>query len=35
MPEWVRAVERAYVAAATTGAEVPPRAPDDDLVARA
>ncbi|MBL9015920.1 MAG: hypothetical protein JNL83_17165 [Myxococcales bacterium] len=36
MPEWVMAVERAYVAAAMTSTPVgPPHDPDDDLVARA
>lgn len=36
MPEWVLAVERAYVAAATSSAPtVPSREADDDLVARA
>ena len=36
MPEWVMAVERAYVAAAMTSTPVgPPHDPDNDLVARA
>ena len=36
MPAWVLAVERAYVAAATSSAPTaPPQPPDDDLVARA
>lgn len=35
MPEWVLAVERAYVAAATSGRPAAPHEPEDDLVARA